>query len=173
VGLNEVQAAKLIGATRQALVQRKKRGQVTTLQDGTFDPETLQREWIANASPTHVERGKLGGGKQGKPTNGNGHGGADDVGKSYLAARAANESLSARINEIKLKQLTKELVSATEVRLAAFTLSRRARDQLLTIPDRLAAQVSGLTDPAEIHKLMFEEIYRVCQELSKPVIEDE
>jgi hypothetical protein len=85
----------------------------------------------------------------------------------YAAARAVRETYDARLRELDYKVRTGELVSVPEVRVVAFNTARRSRDLLLAIPDRVSAVLAGLTDASEVHRILAEELRRVCQELSE------
>jgi len=58
------------------------------------------------------------------------------------------------------------LLDADEVRTAAYTCARCARDLLLAIPSRVAPVVAGLTDVAECHRVLEAEVSRALDELS-------
>lgn len=177
MGIHAAEMARILGVSGQALAKRVKSGTVPQEDDGTFDPPKVIEAWYLNASPSHVARGRAGGEAARaarRPARGNGHApptpsaAAGNINQSYLAARAANESLAARLREIELRRLTGELIPANEVERGAFQCARRARDLLSAIPDRLASLVTGLTDRAAVHKLIADEVRRVEEELSRP-----
>ena len=70
-----------------------------------------------------------------------------ESGLEYSKARAVRESYLARLAKIDFEERTEKLVSADEVRVAAFNRFRQFRDGMLNIPDRLAAVLAAETDP--------------------------
>jgi len=77
------------------------------------------------------------------------------------------ETYDARLRELDYKVRTGELVSVDEVRVVAYNTARRSRDLLLAIPDRISAVLAGLSETSEVHRVLSEEIRRVCEELSQ------
>jgi len=85
---------------------------------------------------------------------------------NYAEARAVREAYNAKLARLKYEQQLGILVNAEEVRTAVFNLARRTRDELMGMPERIAAQVAATDDPAEVEQILEDEIERVCQELS-------
>jgi len=85
---------------------------------------------------------------------------------SYAASRAAREAYLARLAKLEFEQKSAKLVDADEVRAQIFALGRRMRDTLLGIPDRLAPVLAGKADPAEIHRILSDELVASLAELS-------
>jgi hypothetical protein len=52
------------------------------------------------------------------------------------------------------------------VQVAAFTKGRTARDNLLNIPDRLAAQLAAESDADKVHQILTGEIRKALDELA-------
>ena len=164
-------------AVRKAI----KSGRITAV-DGKIDPSAADRDWAANtdeSKPRNSLSGNPGGTPRPRsfptspshqvprwsppqPTTG-----------GYATARAVRESYDARIRELEYKRMTGELVHVSEVRAAVYAMNRRARDLLLAIPDRVSAVLAGISDAAEIHKLLTEEFRRVCEELTQPFKDDD
>jgi phage terminase Nu1 subunit (DNA packaging protein) len=71
----------------------------------------------------------------------------------------------AGLREAELQRVSREVMLVSEARAAAFVAARRARDQVLVMPDRLAPILAGMTDQAECHRLMHAECFRICEEL--------
>jgi hypothetical protein len=158
-------------AVRKAI----KSGRIAVV-NGKIDPEIADRDWASNTDETKPRNsvsgdpgmrrlpgapplpspGPTGPSSQGLPRTG-----------GYAAARAVRETYEARIRELDFKRMSGTLVSADEVRVVAFNTARQARDLLLAIPDRVSAVLAGLKDQAEVHRVLSEEIRRVCEELSQ------
>lgn len=82
----------------------------------------------------------------------------DDAIPDLNESRARKEHFQAELAGLQLSQQRGELVSAEEVRKAAFQTGRAVRDALLSIPDRLAAQLAGTSDVRLCHNLLTEEL---------------
>ena len=158
------------GVTPAAVRKAIKSGRITVV-GGNIDPNLADSQWQANtdeskprssvartptAPPAHIV--DLPARAQGSPET-----------LTFAKARAARETFEARLKELDLKIKTGKLIPIDEVRVAAFNTNRRARDLLLAIPDRVAPVAAGLTDLSEVHKVLTEELRRVCEELSQPV----
>jgi hypothetical protein len=174
--------ARRRGVSAMAVSKAAKTGRIK-LEGGKVDVETADRDWPANTNPgqsafkasleaaaleamstgaipgEHPPEGESNG------KNGNGHT------VLYGASRATREMYLSRIAEIDYKKQTGELVAADTVRALAFKASRAARESLISIPERLAPVLAGESNQFEVHRLLSEEIRRVCDELAnaKPV----
>lgn len=80
----------------------------------------------------------------------------------YWASRARKEAAQAELAEIELARAKQGLLEVDRVQRALFATHRMLRDQLLAVPNRLAAQVVGVT-PAAAAELMRTEV-RSCLE---------
>jgi hypothetical protein len=85
---------------------------------------------------------------------------------SYAGSRAAREGYNARLARLEFEQKSGKLVDADGVRAHLFAIGRRARETMLGVADRLAPVLAGISDPAEIHRLLTEEITRALAELT-------
>jgi hypothetical protein len=45
-------------------------------------------------------------------------------------------------------------------------MARKARDQLIALPERVAANLAATQEPAEVQRILEEEIERICQEIA-------
>ena len=82
-----------------------------------------------------------------------------------LKSRIKTELQRSRLLSIRVKQETGEWIKRAAVEKALFTLSRTTRDQLLTIPDRLASVLATLLDAKSIHEVLSREIRQVLEAL--------
>lgn len=87
-------------------------------------------------------------------------------GPSYAQSRAVREAYQARLAKLEFEERSGKLIDAAEVKARAFRLARGARDALLTMPDRLAPILASSTDVQEVHRLMIEDIERVCKKIA-------
>jgi hypothetical protein len=93
-------------------------------------------------------------------------GGGQSLSTLLLKSRIKTEVERGRLLEAKAKAETGKLVSADEVRIAAFRRARIVRDGMLNLPDRLAAVLAAEHDAIKVHTLLTTEIRTVLVELS-------
>ena len=72
-------------------------------------------------------------------------------GPTYSQSRAVRELYLARIAKIEFEERSAKLINRDEVTAAAFTKARTIRDNLLNIPDRLAAMLAAESDASMVH----------------------
>jgi hypothetical protein len=132
-----------------------KQGRIKTTADGKIDVEQADREWGRNTSPVNAP-------KRAPRTGGGGGAG----GPTYAQSRAVRELYLARLAKIEFEERAGKLVSRDEVTVAAFTKARTVRDNLLNIPDRVAAVLAAETDPVRAHQILTAEIRKALIELS-------
>lgn len=162
--------AKRRGVSHTAVQNAIRDGRISTV-EGKIDPAVADREWAENTDPstsrnsiTGTPKGHRRGRAPPKPNEIDGGGNGRATG--YSRARAAREAALAGIERLKLEQMRGELVRVEEVRRAFFNASRKARDELYTIPAQLAPVLSAINDAAELEGVLFEAIERVCKGLS-------
>ena len=172
--------ARRRGVSAMAVSKAAKAGRIT-LVDGKVDPSTADRDWQARTNPGQLAHRAQAPGRQADPHTGHevpkadpdeGHNGAESSngkgasGAAYGHARAIREGYQARLAKIEYEKEVGTLVSADEVRASSFKLARTARDSLLSMPDRLAPVLAGESNQFEVHRIMSEEIRRVCNDIS-------
>lgn len=159
---------------------------------GKIDPTIADEEWElntdpstssnsvtgdpGNAMPAKRRRGKappmpmdLDGakGRSAKGGGGNGDGGNGEAhDTSYSTARTAREVYNAQLAKLKLDEQLGILVKADDVRVAAYNEAKRARDQLVAMPARVAPMIAAITDASEVLRILEDEIEAICRELS-------
>jgi len=148
--LTQAEYARRRGISRQAVSKAVKKGRIPTVK-GKIDPSVADRELEANADPQQSV----------KPSSE-----TLPAAPNYSNSRAIREAYLANLARLDYQKRTAALVSAEEVKVAAFNAARKVRDLLLALPDRLAPVLAGLDDPLECHRVMSEEIRRICDELS-------
>jgi hypothetical protein len=94
------------------------------------------------------------------------HHGGNGTASGYAKARAARELYQAQLAKLDLDRQRGILVRADEVKLGAFNMARKARDQLIALPERVAAILAATQDVAEVQRILEEEIERICQEIA-------
>ena len=88
-----------------------------------------------------------------------------------LSARVEKYEQQVRLATMKADKQAGKLVEIEVVDRERFAVYRVARGQLLNIPNRVASELAGLTDPASIHARLTEEIRDVLTELSQAIEE--
>lgn len=90
--------------------------------------------------------------------------------RSKQKSAAVSAIFRARRDELEFKLLEGSVVKIDDVVSKVYAMTRRTRDLLLSIPDRMAATLSG-TDATTAHRLLTEEIRHVLAEIStKPLL---
>jgi hypothetical protein len=93
------------------------------------------------------------------------HGGNGSA-TGYAKARAARELYQAQLVKLELDRQRGTLVRADQVKVAAFNAARKARDQLIALPNRVAAILAATDETEEVRRILDEEIEKICLDLS-------
>ena len=152
--------AKHRGVSLAAVQKAIHSGRITPAADGLIDSERADAEWAAKTRPGQRMA------KMVPPTPPPQPAEAPAGSLDYFRARAIRESYLARLAKIEFEERTAKLVSRDEVQVAAFTNGRTVRDNLLNIPDRLAATLAAETDADRVHHLLSAEIRKALEELA-------
>ncbi|MBC9071833.1 hypothetical protein IAI53_07615 [Thauera sp. CAU 1555] len=136
------------------------KGQVSKLADRGMPTDSVEaaRAWRAkNLHPSWSEEARAAG-----------EGAAAGAGNSsaFWAAKTRKEAAQAELAEIELAREKRALCEIEKVHRALYAAHRVLRDQLLSVPNRLAAQVVGVT-PQAAAELMRGEIRRCLDEFSQ------
>lgn len=150
--------------------------------DGKVDAAAADRAWAENTDVTKSRNSVSGDPKHrrpagGPPTPARSRASRPDPGepadaglgvtdRGYTAARAMREAFAAKTAKLEYERLSAKLVEADEVRRGAFETGRRVRDSILSIPDRIAPILAGLTDVNEIHRALVKELREALEALA-------
>lgn len=152
--------------SRQAVFKAVKSGRIQ-LTNNKIDLAIADAHWSAMSDPG--SRGGPGTGVIGSsilsPTTQTGQPGASGAGANYAAARAVTETYRAKLAKFNYEKELGKFVSADEVRIEAFTCARDARNQMLTIADKIASSLSAMTDVQEIRTFLRQHILIACRGL--------
>ncbi len=141
------------GVSHTAVQKAIKQGRIHPAPDGKIDVDQADRDWNRNSIPVNApKRAAKSDAAAGGPT--------------YAQSRAVRELYLARLAKIEFEERAGKLISRDEVTVAAFTKARTVRDNLLNIPDRVAAMLAAETDPVRTHQILTEEIRKALIELS-------
>ena len=167
--------ARRRGISHVAVIRAINSGRISTV-DGKINPEQADREWRENTDQSKPRNRITGNPKHARIPDGpsepmdfgvpdDNHGG-NGTATGYARARAAREVYQAQLAKMELDRQRGTLVRADEVKVGAFNMARKARDQLIAIPERVSAILAATQDPAEVQHILEEEIERVCQEIA-------
>src|SRR5437867_3739273 len=178
--LTQADYARHRGTSRQAVHLAINSGRIRARPDGLIDPDIADREWAANTDRSKQRGPAASRSRRGTPPGSGrvdgwqaaGHRDASglqgEAEPTWAEARRRREAALARMAEQEADRRAGRLLDADAVEKASFAVARRARDMLRSLPDRIAAVVGGLS-PAECHRLLAEEVNRICVELSQPL----
>jgi len=163
------------GVSHVSVQRAVKSGRISTV-DGKIDPAQADREWRENTDPSKPRNRITGRPKHarvpGEPSEPMDFGGArqphggNGTATGYAKARAARELYQAQLVKLELDRQLGTLVRADEVKVAAFNSARKARDQLIALPNRVAAIIAATDDTEEVRRILDEEIEKICLDLS-------
>src|SRR5687768_18016976 len=118
------------GISHTAVQKAIKQGRIQQAGDGRVDLEQADRDWGRNTSEVNAPKPTA---KASEPSGG----------PTYSQSRAVRELYLARLAKIEFEERSCKLVSRDEVTVVAFTKARTVRDNLLNVPDRLAAMLAA------------------------------
>lgn len=154
--------AKHRGVSLAAVQKAIRSGRITTTADGMIDSDRADAEWNAKTRPGQRRAEHAAKAAPAEP-----RGEMTGVaGLDYFRARAIRENYLARLAKIEFEEKTAKLISRDEVQVAAFTKARTVRDNLLNIPDRLAATLAAEADADKVHQTLTGEIRKALDELA-------
>ena len=173
--ISQREYARRRGISHTAVQQAITSGRISTVA-GKIDPTTADRQWLQNTDQSKP-RNRISGQPRYRRAPGapprpmrffsaaetEGH---DETALGYARARAARGLYLAQLAKLELDAKRSALVRSDEVRLAAFNMAREARALLLSLPQRVAAVVAAAADPAEVQRVLDEEIEAICAEMA-------
>ena len=143
------------------------------LQNG-FIPSAKQigRKWYIDEKQADIELNQALGRDQSKEPKIKPNDYIDKTQKTPLPSLAANRAIkemyAARLQKLEFEERSKKLVPYDQLKLELSKLHLSVRDNLRTVPDRIAQLLAAETDPAKIHSIISTEI-RDCLEGLKTI----
>lgn len=125
-------------------------GRITAKKKGNayqIDPVKADAQWAANTRADHKDSSvKVDHRKKGddKPT--------------YTESRAIKEEYAARLKKLEYEKEIGNLVSAEDVERDAYDMARSTQSQVMSVPDRVAGQLVGMTSIVDIKTLLKREL---------------
>jgi len=90
----------------------------------------------------------------------------DDQIPDYQTSRERREHYTAEQVKLLVDQQRGALVPLEQVKRDAFAMAKAVREALINIPDRVANQLAGETDPAAVHQLLSNELIGALGQLA-------
>lgn len=90
----------------------------------------------------------------------------DDAIPGVDVSRERKEHYQAELAKLELHQKRKDLLPAEQIKREAFSLAKTIREALINIPDRVANQLAGETDPQAVHMTLTGEITQALERLA-------
>jgi hypothetical protein len=171
--VRQAQLARELGVTRQSINELVKRGVLPEDGDGLIDVE-LARVALANrvrpSSKTAAALGTAVIGADGAPLPAAAPAPAavDTSTTSYHVAKTLREATEAKIAQLKLAELSGELIRVADVRSAYAKRAAGLREALLQLPSRLAPVMAAESDQARCYQLLEQELHEVLQQITEP-----
>jgi hypothetical protein len=167
--------ARMRGCSLTAVQKAIASKRITTLPDGTIDPERANQEWAKNTfagqtigrRPTAPAPSR-GGSAQPPVIPQAGEVSSDPV-AAYLRARAVNETFKAKVSQLEYEERTGKLILAVRASEYAATFSAIVKDGLMAMPDRLAPMLAAVDDEKAIHRMLAAEVSALLRKVSKAV----
>lgn len=152
--------AKHRGVSVEAVSKAVKRGRISTI-DGPkgerkIDPAVADREWEENSDQSKSREEPV---DSPQPTSKKGI-------PSYQESRAIREAYQARLAKIEYEERSGRLVDGSKVNQDAFKAARSVRNSLLSLPDRISAELAAERDQFKVRKRLDEEIRQSLQMLA-------
>lgn len=84
---------------------------------------------------------------------------------TFQQARTLREAYMARLAKLEFDEKSGLLVRADAVKNEAFRTARTVRDNMLNIPDRIAAELANETNQFKVHQRLTQEIRRALEDM--------
>jgi hypothetical protein len=172
--------ARMRGCSLTAVQKAIASKRITTLPDGSIDPERANQEWAKNTlagrapsrrpatAPPRRASAMPKASAQPPAIPQAGELTSDPV-AAYLRARAVNETFKAKVSQLEYEERSRKLIPAARASEYAATFSAIVKDALLSMPDRLAPMLAALDDEKAIHRLLAAEVTAVLKKVNKAV----
>lgn len=171
----------LPGITLRAVQKAIESGRITTVVDERgkpkIDAEVADIQWGRNTDPDQSARANAGRDVSPPPSasasaggHSGGHSGSaggEREGSLYWDAKTRREIAEAATAELKLAEMSGNLVKRASVERAAFEAGRLLRDMILSVPSGLATELAAMTEPQAIEARMREDLRKVLDNLTR------
>jgi hypothetical protein len=162
--------ARMRGCSLPAVQKAIASKRITTLPDGSIDPERANQEWARNTfAGQTVNRTAAAAPKERvspmpeQPTA------TGDPVAQYLRARAVKTSFEARTAQLEYEERAGKLIQAVRASEYAASFSAIVKDHLQARADRLALMLAAVNDEKAIHRLLKNDDEAVLRKVSKAI----
>ena len=162
--------ARLRGCSLTAVQKAIASKRITTLSDGTIDPERANQDWAKNTfAGQTIHRVAAGAPKERAQQIPEAPTASGDPVAQYLRARAVKTSFEARSAQLEYEERASKLIPAVRASEYAATFSAIIKDALMAMPDRLAPMLAAVDDEKVIHRLLLADVSALLRKVSKSV----
>ena len=177
--VNQSQFAALQGFSVGYVTKLKQQGRLVLTREGKVDVEASVRRIRDTEDPNRSEVRARWRAERPAPVNSavtsdiapgaDAETSGDGSEMNYQDARAMKERFLALQAQADYQRSVGELVSSSDVRLAALNLGTLLRTSLEGLPDRLSAELAALSEPEAIRARLVEEVEDVLQQIGDGV----
>jgi hypothetical protein len=160
--------ARMRGCSLTAVQKAITSKRITTLADGTIDPEVANQEWAKNTFAGQTIHKPNAAADRIPPVHESPAASGDPV-TAYLRARAVKESFAARTAQLEYEERAGKLIPAARAAEYAATFSSIVKDGLMAMPDRLSPMLAAVGDEKAIHRMLVAEVSAALRKVSKAV----
>jgi hypothetical protein len=164
--------ARMRGCSLTAVQKAIASKRITTLADGTVDPESANREWAKNTFAGQTINRAAGAPQKPRTPS---YASQPEVASSgdpvaaYLRARAVKESFAARTAQLEYEERAGKLIQATKAGEYASEFSSIVGDALSAWPDRLTPLVAATTEESVVHRILSNEVAALRRKIAKAI----
>lgn len=164
--MTQAEFAREIGVSDERVRQYRIEGYIEMGDDGKIDVAKAKRALAARGDATKSNtRYRLYKNHEGvRPDTEIGP--DDDLNTQHLKAKIEYQYERARLARIQADEAEELVIARDTVQRDTFAIFRAARHMMLAIPDRVSAQLSGLHDKRDIHRVLTEELTRAAAEFA-------
>ena len=162
--------ARMRGCSLPAVQKAIASKRITTLPDGSIDPERANQEWARNTfAGQTVNRTAAAAPKERVSPMPEPPAAAGDPVAQYLRARAVKTSFEARTAQLEYEERAGKLIQAVRASEYAASFSAIVKDHLQARADRLAPMLAAVNDEKAIHRLLKNDDEAVLRKVSKAI----
>ena len=147
----------LKGGTKAAVEKALASARIPRTKSGKIDPVAADAAWEANTTPRPLPATDLEAASTAGPPPRPGRASEEDL-SDYQRNRAEREYFLRKSAELEYAEEARLLVRVEQVKAEYFRICRVARSTLEAVPAQAAPQLVGMTDVAEIQRVLREEI---------------
>lgn len=173
--VNKTEYARRRNLTRQAINAAIRTGKISAAVDdkGMIDPDLADQLYAANTNPSVGYHGQVTQrGKRKRNTPEEVIESAKKLGidpssvPTLVESKTIEAAYKAKLAQLEYEEKVEKLIEVEKVKKEAFRLARVTRDAMLGIPDRVAAEIAGMTDPFAVHTKLITEIRNSIEALN-------